>query len=249
MASFICKTRPTVGSARVMATSVRSSYQAKALLHSTRAAAALHPNLSKGQLDPESPLNLSDIFRYSAQSSTLLPAKFEKVHARSHAAYPGSADKTVSALQGQFLQLLMRMTKPRNVLELGCFMGYSAMAMADGMPLGSKLYTCEKDPKAAQLARDLFVEQGYSRISSSSSDAGVPTQKVQIDLLENDALSSLEVLAQNNIQFDAVFLGTVFIYFIARRTVRTTRRTTASFSACLCICNVCLLALTRGRVF
>ncbi|KAG0308742.1 hypothetical protein BGZ98_007018 [Dissophora globulifera] len=119
-----------------------------------------------------------------------------------------SANKTISELQGQFLQLLMRITRPRSVLELGCFMGYSAMAMADGMSRGTTLYTCEKDAKAARLARDLFVERGYlhpHHPRDASGGNGVQ-HGVRIQLLEGDAMSSLESLTQQRLQFDAVFL-------------------------------------------
>ncbi|KAG0245009.1 hypothetical protein BGX31_008102 [Mortierella sp. GBA43] len=75
------------------------------------------------------------------------------------------------------------------------------MAMADGMPKGSTLYTCEKDTKAACLARDLFVHHGYQ-----SSTDGKARQPVSIELLEGDAMNSLQNLADKNLQFDAVFL-------------------------------------------
>jgi predicted O-methyltransferase YrrM len=94
------------------------------------------------------------------------------------------------------------MTRPRLVLELGCFMGYSAMAMADGMSEGTTLYTCEKDAKAAHLARDLFVRHGYHTSSAEGT-----RQPVSIELLEGEAMNSLQDLARKRLQFDAVFLG------------------------------------------
>src|SRR5690349_21293218 len=79
--------------------------------HSCRPSAALNPSLKTDQ-------DTGSIFRYSEQHSTPLPDKFDSLHASSIAAYPTSANKTVSALQGRLLQLLMRMTRPRLVLEL-----------------------------------------------------------------------------------------------------------------------------------
>ncbi|KAG0273036.1 hypothetical protein BGZ95_011159 [Linnemannia exigua] len=117
--------------------------------------------------------------------------------------YPTTAGKTVSALQGHFQQLLMRLTKPKAVLELGTFMGYSAMAMADGMPKGAVLYTCEKDPRAAQLSRELFEEHAYSPSTKSQNGQRKDTT---IEVIEGDGLSSLALLAQRNLRFDAVFL-------------------------------------------
>ncbi|KAF9906714.1 hypothetical protein BX616_000643 [Lobosporangium transversale] len=99
-------------------------------------------------------------------------------------------------VQGQFLQFLMKITRPQHVLELGCFMGYSAMAMADGMPVGSTLYTCEIDSKAAELSQELFKEHGYHSSSNSAN----------IQLLKGPAMSSLQELAKKNIKFDAIFL-------------------------------------------
>ncbi|KAF8979792.1 hypothetical protein BGZ46_005034 [Entomortierella lignicola] len=169
------------------ATTIHSTRHARAF-HSTRAIRALNPLLRpaagksashEGEEDP--------LFGYCSKYSTPPPNKFTTLHNSSQIHYPGGADKTVSALQGQLLKLLMRMTRPQLVLELGCFMGYSAMAMADGMPKGAKLYTCEKDPKAAQLARDLFIKEGYDE----SSEKNVQNI-VKIELLEGDALSNAD---------------------------------------------------------
>ncbi|KAF9125675.1 hypothetical protein BGW39_007224 [Mortierella sp. 14UC] len=117
--------------------------------------------------------------------------------------YPTTAGKTVSALQGHFQQMLMRLTRPQSVLELGTFMGYSAMAMADGMPKGGVLYTCEKDPKAARLSRELFEELAYS---PSEKKVNVERKDATIEVVEGNGLSSLASLRERGLRFDAVFL-------------------------------------------
>ncbi|KAF9371031.1 hypothetical protein CPC16_003336 [Podila verticillata] len=162
--------------------------------HSACLNRAMVPSLSTDTKATSTP---DPLFHYSQALSTPLPAKFTKLHAHSVQQYPATADKTISDLQGQFLRLLMRMTRPRRVLELGCFMGYSAMAMADGMTSDGVLYTCEKDTQAAQLARELFDKQGYSSKTSG---------RAAIELLEGDAMASLETLAKNQLQFDAIFI-------------------------------------------
>ncbi|KAG0277240.1 hypothetical protein BGZ96_002948 [Linnemannia gamsii] len=143
------------------------------------------------------------LFSYSNDHSTPLPPKFDHLHSHSLQVYPTTAGKTVSALQGQFQQMLMRLTKPKSVLELGTFMGYSAMAMADGMPKGGVIYTCEKDPKAARLSRELFEEHAYS---PSTTDKEVKRKDATIEVVEGDGMASLALLAQRNLRFDAVFL-------------------------------------------
>ncbi|KAF9271750.1 hypothetical protein BGZ88_005673 [Linnemannia elongata] len=143
------------------------------------------------------------LFSYSDSKSTPLPEKFDRLHAHSLQVYPTTAGKTVSGLQGHFQQMLMRLTKPKSVLELGTFMGYSAMAMADGMPKGGVLYTCEKDPKAARLSRELFEDHAYS---PSTKNEGVTRKDTTIEVVEGDGLSSLALLHERNLRFDAVFL-------------------------------------------
>lgn len=46
-------------------------------------------------------------------------------------------------LQGQLLRMLMQMVRPRTVVEIGTYSGYSALAMASGMDEGSTVYTFE----------------------------------------------------------------------------------------------------------
>lgn len=54
--------------------------------------------------------------------------------------------------EGLLLKLLVRMTSARRVLEIGTFTGYSALAMAEGLPDGGEIVTCDIDPKATAIA-------------------------------------------------------------------------------------------------
>ncbi len=49
----------------------------------------------------------------------------------------------VSPEQAQFMQLLIRLINAKNVLELGTFTGYSALAMALALPEDGHLITCD----------------------------------------------------------------------------------------------------------
>jgi len=59
----------------------------------------------------------------------------------------------VGHLQGGFLRLLVRLLRARRVLEIGTFTGYSALAMAEGLPRDGRLITCDIDPVAACIAQ------------------------------------------------------------------------------------------------
>lgn len=46
-------------------------------------------------------------------------------------------------VQGHLLKMLVRMIRPKNVLEIGTFSGYSALCMAEGLEEGAMLHTIE----------------------------------------------------------------------------------------------------------
>ena len=46
-------------------------------------------------------------------------------------------------LQGRLLKMLVEMIRPRNILEVGTFSGYSAISMAEGLEDGGMVYTFE----------------------------------------------------------------------------------------------------------
>ena len=56
-------------------------------------------------------------------------------------------------LQGRVLKMLVRMVRPRNVLEIGTFSGYSAICLAEGLPPGGKVYTFEINDELEDFTR------------------------------------------------------------------------------------------------
>lgn len=72
------------------------------------------------------------------------------------------AQMLVGPLEAAFLQLLVRMTGARRILEIGTFTGYSALAMAEALPDDGELVTCENDAKAADVARGFFARSPHA---------------------------------------------------------------------------------------
>lgn len=58
--------------------------------------------------------------------------------------------------QGRLLAMFTRMIRPRRILELGTFTGYSALCFAEAMPQGCTIDTIEIDPEYADELRELF---------------------------------------------------------------------------------------------
>lgn len=59
-------------------------------------------------------------------------------------------------IQGKLLKMLVRMLRPRRVLEIGTFTGYSALSMAAGLEQGAELHTVEVDDELEPLAQSFF---------------------------------------------------------------------------------------------
>lgn len=59
-------------------------------------------------------------------------------------------------LQGRILKMLTEMIKPRRILELGTFTGYSALCFAEGMPEDAEFHTIEIDDELIDDIRELF---------------------------------------------------------------------------------------------
>lgn len=65
-------------------------------------------------------------------------------------------------LQGRILKMLVRMIRPRRILELGTFTGYSALCLAEGMPESSELYTIEIDDELEDFIRSHFDSSEFA---------------------------------------------------------------------------------------
>jgi len=56
-------------------------------------------------------------------------------------------------LQGRLLKMLVRMIRPKNILEVGTFSGYSALCLAEGLDDGGKVYTFEINDEQEDFTR------------------------------------------------------------------------------------------------
>ena len=59
----------------------------------------------------------------------------------------------VGPVEGAFLKLLVQISGARRVREIGTFTGYSALAMAEGLPDGGEIVTCDINEKTMAMAR------------------------------------------------------------------------------------------------
>lgn len=99
----------------------------------------------------------------------------------------------------QFLKFILVMVKPKNILEVGTAIGFSALLMSEYAPAGCHIDTIEKYEKRIPIARENFVRAGKSDV---------------ITLLEGDAIEILQTLEGS---YDLIFMDAAkgqYIHFL-----------------------------------
>lgn len=121
-------------------------------------------------------------------------------------------------LQGQVLSLLSKMIRPKYILELGTFTGYSAICLAKGLQDGGKLITIEIDDELESFANKYFEKAGIQQKVEQRIGPAleiIPTLKETFDLVFIDAHKP-EYPAYYDAVFDKVISGG---YIIADNTL------------------------------
>lgn len=93
-------------------------------------------------------------------------------------------------LQGRLLSLLSHLVKPRYVLEIGTYTGYSAICLAEGLQPEGKLITLDINEELESTVRGYFAEAKLTdRIDYRIGNALqiIPTLKEKFDLVFIDA--------------------------------------------------------------
>ena len=90
--------------------------------------------------------------------------------------------------QGRILKMLVRMIQPQRVLEIGTFVGYSALCMAEGLLEGGHVDTIEIDDELEEFIREQLAKSPFEE---------------RITLHIGDAL---QVIPQLDTTFDLVFI-------------------------------------------
>src|SRR2546422_10571043 len=69
----------------------------------------------------------------------------------------------VGPLEAAFLKVMVLTVRAKRVLEIGTFTGYSALAMAEALPEGGTVLTCEIDPESAAFARRFWDNSPHGK--------------------------------------------------------------------------------------
>lgn len=92
--------------------------------------------------------------------------------------------------QGRVLSMLMKMIKPKRILEIGTYTGYSALCMAEGLEEGGELITIDINAELEEMVRTHFEATEYAnKITYLLGDAKniIPTLIGKFDVVFIDA--------------------------------------------------------------
>ncbi|MCB0376326.1 MAG: O-methyltransferase [Sinomicrobium sp.] len=90
--------------------------------------------------------------------------------------------------QGRLLSMLSKLIRPRTILEIGTYTGYSAICLAEGLPEGGTLHTIDRNEELFRMQRRYFVKSGFG------------------EKIVQHTGNALEIIPELDLRFDLVFI-------------------------------------------
>ena len=96
----------------------------------------------------------------------------------------------ISISQAQFLQMLIKVSNIKKILEIGSFTGFSALSMALALPSDGSLISLDKNPEFSNKAKSFYEKANEKRIKQ----------------IIKPAIESLKELKNSSQIFDLIFI-------------------------------------------
>lgn len=115
--------------------------------------------------------------------------------------------------QGRLLAMFSRMMQPARILEIGTFMGYSALCLAEGLGEDGKIITLDINEETNRIAKSFWAKSGLNeKIESRLGNALkiIPTLDETFDLIFIDA-DKPNYINYYNAVFDKLRIGGIII--------------------------------------
>lgn len=123
------------------------------------------------------------IDRHTSGASKILAKIERETYLRS--IYPRMLSGNV---QGRFIAMVSKMIRPKYILEIGTFTGYSAICLAEGLAENGRLHTIEINEELKKQNQMNFVEAGINTMVTAHFG------------------NALEIIPDFGIQFDLIFI-------------------------------------------
>ena len=112
-------------------------------------------------------------------------------------------------IQGKIIEFFSKMIRPKNILEIGTFTGYSAICLAKGLQDDGELHSIDINDEILEIAKNMIVKSLYvNKIHLHSGDAKnvIPTLKKQFDIVFIDG-DKRDYINNYNLVFDLIPVG------------------------------------------
>jgi predicted O-methyltransferase YrrM len=130
-----------------------------------------------------------DIQQYVEQHTTDESDLLKTINRQTHASV--MMPRMLSGhLQGKLLSMISHMIRPKNILEIGTYTGYSAVCLVDGMQPGGKLVTIDINEELEDRVRQYFkIASVEDKVDFRIGDARaiIPQLSEKFDLVFIDA--------------------------------------------------------------
>ena len=97
----------------------------------------------------------------------------------------------IAISQCHFLELITKISKAKEILEIGTFTGLSALSMSLGLPDNGTLIALDKNKETCKKASNFFKKANQDR---------------KIKIIIKPALESLKEIKKDNLTFDIIFI-------------------------------------------
>ena len=67
------------------------------------------------------------------------------------------------SLQGRLLSLFSNIIRPKTVLEIGTYTGYSTICLAEGLPKNGKIHTIDNNEELVTIQNKFFKKSGFEK--------------------------------------------------------------------------------------
>jgi caffeoyl-CoA O-methyltransferase len=125
--------------------------------------------------------------QYCEQHSSEEPEALKKLNRHTHAKV--LQPRMLSGhLQGRFLSMISKLVRPKTILEIGTYTGYSAICLAEGLADDGKLITIDVNPELEETVAHFVKEAGFEK---------------KIQMIIGDAYQIIRSLPHN---YDLVFI-------------------------------------------
>lgn len=131
----------------------------------------------------------SDLTEYAERCTSAESDVLRELREHCYAHYEDSAMLS-GFFQGRVLSMLSHMIRPRLVLEIGTYLGYSALCLAEGLADGGKVITLDIQEETNRVARSFVERSKYAEnveFHLANAVDVIPTLEGTFDLVFIDA--------------------------------------------------------------